>query len=108
MKFIQQCKTNRQLVLQYVLIILVAIAAVIFVRYFTGRKNLAQRRLDDADAFVLAPVTPRTCRPLKSGDMGSELEYLFDIPEEKRAWNFVVELLMKLSEHSVEFNGPDD
>ena len=25
-----------------------AIAAVIFVRYFTGRKNLAQRRLDDA------------------------------------------------------------
>ncbi|MBQ3454712.1 MAG: hypothetical protein IJG25_07580 [Thermoguttaceae bacterium] len=48
LKFIQQCKTNRQLVLQYVLIILVAIAAVIFVRYFTGRKNLAQRRLDDA------------------------------------------------------------
>ncbi|MBQ6619826.1 MAG: hypothetical protein IJH68_06725 [Thermoguttaceae bacterium] len=45
---------------------------------------------------------------MRSGDTGTELKYLFDIPEEKRAWNFVIELPMKLSEHSVEFNGPDD
>ena len=54
---------NRQLVLQYVLIILVAIAADIYVRYFTGRKNLVQRRLDDTDAFVSAPVMPKTFAP---------------------------------------------
>ncbi|MBO7679451.1 MAG: hypothetical protein J6S75_07260 [Thermoguttaceae bacterium] len=45
------------------MIILVGIAAVIFVRYFTGRKNLAQSRLGDADAFVSAPVMPKTFAP---------------------------------------------
>lgn len=62
----------------------------------------------DADAVVSAPVAPKSVRPLKSGDTGTELEYLFDIPEGKRAWNFVIELPMKLSELSVELNGPDD
>ncbi|MBR3218923.1 MAG: hypothetical protein IKF77_03295 [Thermoguttaceae bacterium] len=62
----------------------------------------------DADAVVSAPVAPKSVHPLKSGDTGTELEYLFDIPEGKRAWNFVIELPMKLSELSLELNGPDD
>ncbi|MBO7679450.1 MAG: hypothetical protein J6S75_07255 [Thermoguttaceae bacterium] len=45
---------------------------------------------------------------MKSGDTGSELEYLFDIPEEKRAWSFVIELPMTLLGNSVELDGPDD
>ena len=85
LKFIQQCKTNRQLVLQYVLIILVAIAAVIFVRYFTGRKNLAQRRLDDAyyqassggmfgsvDPALAAVGYRQLADQYKSGDIGAQ------------------------------------
>ena len=64
--------------------------------------------LVDAGASVSAPVAPKSVRPLKSGDTGAELEYLFNIPEEKRAWNFVIELPMKLSELSVELSGPDD
>ncbi|MBO7678205.1 MAG: hypothetical protein J6S75_00905 [Thermoguttaceae bacterium] len=62
-----------------------AIAAVIFVRYFTGRKNLAQRRLDDAyyqassggmfgsvDPALAAVGYRQLADQYKSGDIGAQ------------------------------------
>lgn len=64
--------------------------------------------LIDAGAELSAPLEPKGVRPLKIGDAGMELEYLFEIPEGNRAWNFVIELPMKISELSAELSGPDD
>ena len=64
--------------------------------------------LIDAGAELSAPVEPKGVRPLKVSDTGTELEYLFEIPEGNRTWNFVIELPMKISELSADLSGPDD
>lgn len=114
LKVVQQCKTNRQLVLQYILIILVAIAAVVFFRYYAGRKDMAQRRLDAAyyqasvgnmfgaaDPMVAAVGYQQLADQYKKGDIGAQARIALGEGQLNMA---IEQVAQKLANSKAEFN----